>query len=101
MTPHCRMEKFFDGFEVRYIPHLDNHDIDHLAWIASSRASTPSDVIIEKLTKPSVMLVEEVIDAIKPDLMVIDEPDQGLAYDWMGARLRCSWTISHQDETPN
>jgi hypothetical protein len=26
-----RMEKFFDDFEVRYIPHLDNHDADHLA----------------------------------------------------------------------
>jgi hypothetical protein len=26
-----RMEKFFDGFEVRYVPHLDNRDADHLA----------------------------------------------------------------------
>jgi ribonuclease HI len=26
-----RMEKFFDGFEVRYIPRLDNRDADHLA----------------------------------------------------------------------
>jgi hypothetical protein len=26
-----RMEKFFDGFEVWYVPHLDNHDADHLA----------------------------------------------------------------------
>jgi hypothetical protein len=30
-----RMEKFFDVFEVRYVPHLDNRDVDHLAWIAS------------------------------------------------------------------
>jgi hypothetical protein len=36
-----RMEKFFDGFEVRYVPRLDNRDADHLAWIASSRAPTP------------------------------------------------------------
>jgi hypothetical protein len=34
------MKKFFDGFEVRYVPHLDNRDADHLAWIASSRAPT-------------------------------------------------------------
>jgi hypothetical protein len=27
----CRMEKFFDEFEVRYAPCLDNHDADHLA----------------------------------------------------------------------
>jgi hypothetical protein len=52
------MEKFFDGFEVRYVPHLDNRDADHLAWIVSSRAPTPPDVIIEKLTKPSVKAVE-------------------------------------------
>jgi hypothetical protein len=29
------------------------------------------------------MPVEEAIDAAKPDLIVIDEPEQGLAYDWM------------------
>jgi hypothetical protein len=50
----CRMEKFFDRFEVRYVPRLDNHDADHLAWIASSRAPTPPDVIIEKLTKQKI-----------------------------------------------
>jgi hypothetical protein len=53
-----RMEKFLDGFEVRYIPRLDNQDVDHLAWIASSRVSISSDVIIEKLTKPSIKSVE-------------------------------------------
>jgi hypothetical protein len=79
------MEKFFDGFELRYISRLDNCDVDHLAWIASSRAPTPLYVIIKKLTKPSVKPVEEGIDAAKPDLMVIDEPDQGLAYDWMSS----------------
>jgi ribonuclease HI len=49
-----KMEKFFDGFEVQYVPHLNNRDADHLAWIASSRAPTPLDVIIEMLIKPSV-----------------------------------------------
>jgi hypothetical protein len=44
----CKMEKFFDRFEVRYVPHLNNHDVDHLAWIASSKAQTPPDIIIEK-----------------------------------------------------
>jgi hypothetical protein len=75
-----RMEKFFDGFEVWYVPHLDNHDADHLAWIASSRAPTPSDVIIEKLSMPSVKSAESTSEA---DLMVIDEPEQEPAYDWM------------------
>jgi ribonuclease HI len=49
-----RMEKFFNGFEVWYVPHLDNRDADHLGWIASSRAPTSPDVIIEKLYKASV-----------------------------------------------
>jgi hypothetical protein len=42
-------EKFFDGFEVQYEPRLNNRDADHLAWIASSRALTRPDIIIEKL----------------------------------------------------
>jgi ATP:corrinoid adenosyltransferase len=78
-----RMEKFFDGFEVQYVPRLDNYDADHLAWIASSRAPTTPDIIIEKLSKPLVRPAEEAIDATKPDLIVIDELEQGLAYDWM------------------
>jgi hypothetical protein len=53
-----RMEKFFDGFKVRYVARLDNRNTDHLAWIASSRAPIPSDVIIKKLTKPSIKMVE-------------------------------------------
>jgi hypothetical protein len=73
-----RMEKFFDGFEVRYISCLDNRDADHLTWIASSIAPTPPDVIIEKLTKPSVNVAEPA-----QDLMVIDGPEQQLAYGWM------------------
>jgi hypothetical protein len=67
------MEKFFGGFEVWYIPRLDNRDADHLAWIASSRAPTPSDVIIEKLSKPLVKPTEASNEAINQDLMVIDE----------------------------
>jgi hypothetical protein len=70
-----RMEKFINGFEVRYVPCLDNRDAEHLAWIASFRAPTPPDVIIEKLSKPSVRPAEQDIDAAMPDLMVIDEPE--------------------------
>jgi hypothetical protein len=71
------IEKFIDGFEVRCVLRLDNWDADHLAWITSSRAPTPPDIIIEKLTKPSVRPAEESIDAAKLDLMVIDKSDQG------------------------
>jgi hypothetical protein len=67
------MEKFFDGFEVRYAPRRDNWDADHLACIASSRAPFPSDVIIEKLTKPLVKVVETLRET---DLMIIDGAEQ-------------------------
>jgi hypothetical protein len=74
------MEKFFDGFEVRYVPRLDNRDADHLAWIASSRAPIPSDVIIEKLTKPLIKTVET---SRETDLMIIDGSEQQPEVDWM------------------
>jgi hypothetical protein len=74
------MENFFDGFEVRYVPRLDNRDADHLAWIASSRAPIPPNVIIEKLTKPSVKAVETLRET---NLMIIDGAEQQPEIDWM------------------
>jgi hydroxypyruvate isomerase len=50
-------------------------DVDHLAWIASSKAPTPQDVIVERLSKPSVK-PEESISKAEPELMIIDEPAQ-------------------------
>jgi hypothetical protein len=80
-----RMEKFFDGFEVWYVPWLDNHDVDvnHLVWIASSRAPTLPDVIIKRLYKPSVKHAEPAHEIIGQDLMVIDKVEQEPVYDWM------------------
>jgi hypothetical protein len=78
-----RMEKFFEGFEVRYVPRLDNRDADHLVWIASFRAPPLSDIIIEKLSKPSVKPGESTSEAIRQDLMVINELKQEPTYDWM------------------
>jgi hypothetical protein len=75
-----KLKKFFNGFEVRYVPWLDNRDADHLVWIASSRAPTPPDVILERLTKPSVKATEPSEDT---GLMVIDGPDQQSGFDWM------------------
>jgi hypothetical protein len=74
------MEKFFDDFEVRYVPHLENRDTTHLAWIASSRAPIPSEVIVKKLTKPSVKLDETLR---KIDLMIIDGAEHQPEIDWM------------------
>jgi hypothetical protein len=85
LTEVHRMEKFFDGFEIRYIPHLDNRDANHLAWIAPSRAPTPPDVIIKKLSKPLVKSAEENTEATQPVLIVIDEPEQETTYDWMNS----------------
>jgi hypothetical protein len=69
------MEKFFDGFEVQYVPRLDNNDADHLARIASSRAPTPPDVIVERLFRPLVKL-EESTGQAEVELMILDEPTQ-------------------------
>jgi ribonuclease HI len=80
----CRMEKFFDEFEVRHVPHLDNHDANHLTWVAYSRAPTPPDVIVERLSKRLVKL-EESTSEVGPELMVIDEVAQQQAYDWMNS----------------
>jgi hypothetical protein len=77
-----KMEKFFNGFEVLYVPCLDNCDVDHLAWMASTRAPTPPDVIVERLSKPSVKS-EESTSEVGPEMMVIDEPAQQPTYDWM------------------
>jgi ribonuclease HI len=79
LTEVRRLKKFFDGFEVRYVTRLDNRATDHLAWIASFKAPTPPDVIVDKLTKPLVKAAEPAEEA---DLMVIDGPQQP-AYDWM------------------
>jgi ribonuclease HI len=76
------IEKFFDGFEVRYVPCFTNHDVDQLAWIASFRAPTPLDAIVEKVSKPSVKPKESISKA-GPELMIIDEPAQQQTYDWM------------------
>jgi ribonuclease HI len=75
-----RMEKFFDGFEVWYVPHLDKWDADHLAWIASSKAPIMSDVIVEKLTKPSIKSVETLGET---DLMIIDGAEPQTEIIWM------------------
>jgi transposase InsO family protein len=74
------MEKFFDGYKVRYVPHLDNRDADHLALIASTRVPILSDIIIEKLTKPSIKAVEPLREV---DLMIIDGAEQQPEIDWM------------------
>jgi hypothetical protein len=91
-----RMEKFFDGFEVQYVPRLDNHDVDHLVWIASSRAPTPPDVIMVKLSKPSVKPVEPISEA---DMMVIDGPNQEPVCDWMNliSMFLSNQTLSDDD----
>jgi hypothetical protein len=41
------------------------------------------DVIVEKLSKPSVKPEESISEAAKADLMVINEPAQQPAYGWM------------------
>jgi hypothetical protein len=83
LTEVCRMEKFFDGFEVRYVQQLENWNVNHVVWISSSRVPTPLDVIVEKLPKPSVKAAESSKIVIGQDVMAIDKPEQEAVYDWM------------------
>lgn len=71
-----KMEKHFDGFEVRHVPRLDNRDADHLAWIASSRSPVPEDVVLEKMLVPSTAAPHKGLELPEePIVMVIDGPD--------------------------
>jgi hypothetical protein len=77
----CRMEKSFDGFKVHHVPRLDKKDVDHQACVTWSRAPTPLDMIIERLSKPSV---KPKLQNTEPTyLMVIDGEKPDLADDWM------------------
>ena len=71
-----KMEKYFDGFEVRYVPRLDNKDADHLAWIASSRSPIPEDVILEKLSAPSAAIRNQGLVPTGAEVMVLDMPNK-------------------------
>ena len=78
-----KMEKHFDGFEVRYEPRLDNKDADHLAWIASSRSPVPEDVILEKLSTPSAAIQSQGLPSAGAEVMLLDMPNEyGQVEDW-------------------
>nr|ABB47352.2 retrotransposon protein, putative, unclassified [Oryza sativa Japonica Group] len=48
-----RMERHFDGIELRHVPRRDNAVADELSRLASSRAQTPPGAFEERLVQPS------------------------------------------------
>nr|ABA99805.1 retrotransposon protein, putative, unclassified [Oryza sativa Japonica Group] len=48
-----RMERHFDGIELRHVPRRDNTVADELSRLASSRAQTPPGAFEERLVQPS------------------------------------------------
>jgi hypothetical protein len=44
---------------------------------------TPPDVIVERLSKPSVMAMDSGESTVGQDMMVRDKPEQEPMYDWM------------------
>nr|CAE03096.2 OSJNBa0017B10.11 [Oryza sativa Japonica Group] len=48
-----RMERHFDGIELRHVPRRDNTVADELSRLASSRAQTPPGAFEERLAQPS------------------------------------------------
>ena len=53
-----RMERHFDGLELRHIPWKVNTEAGELFWLASSRAPLPLGVFEEKLCRPTVTVAE-------------------------------------------
>ncbi len=51
-----RIERHFDGLELRHVPRRDNAIADELSCIASARAPLPSGTIEERLVQPSAQL---------------------------------------------
>nr|AAT85175.1 putative polyprotein [Oryza sativa Japonica Group] len=49
-----RMERHFDGIELRHVPRRDNAVADELSRLASSRAQTPPGAFEERIAQPSV-----------------------------------------------
>nr|AAU90208.1 putative polyprotein [Oryza sativa Japonica Group] len=48
-----RIERHFDGIELRHVPRRDNAVADELSRLASSRAQTPPGAFEERLAQPS------------------------------------------------
>ena len=58
-----------------YVPRLDNKDVVHLAWIASSKSPIPKDIVLEKLLFPSVVVQhKELPSPEEPTIKLIDGP---------------------------
>jgi hypothetical protein len=58
-----KLEKRFDGIEVRHVYRKDNIELDDLARHASRRELLEPGTFLDILTKPSV---KEVIDEVSP-----------------------------------
>ena len=56
LLAYRRLESKFDGLEVQYIPRKLNSDADTLASRAAKRQHLPRDVLVEVLTKPSILM---------------------------------------------
>ena len=55
-----RMERRFDGLELRHVSRKANTEADELSRLASSRAPLPLGVFEEKLRRPAVTAADRV-----------------------------------------
>ena len=54
-----RLERHFDGLELRYISRRDNALADDLSRLATSRARVPTGAFEERFTRPSVLPADQ------------------------------------------
>lgn len=95
-----KLEKRFDGLELRYIPRRDNALADDLSRLASSRACVPAGVFEERLTLPSVLPAEQdegetsSLIQVTPATPSVGSPDRVPPSDECAALADCSQNAS-------
>nr|ABF96496.1 retrotransposon protein, putative, unclassified [Oryza sativa Japonica Group] len=63
-----KLEKRFDGIEVRHVYRKDNIEPDNLAWRASKREPLEPGTFLDILTKPSVREANNEDSPVAPDI---------------------------------
>jgi ribonuclease HI len=89
LEEHRKMEKHFQGLELKHIPRGENVEADEIAKRASHRLAQPAGVFEERLFKPSASPSSSGSD---PPPVLPPPPEQGL---WTAGLLRVTASFWH------
>ena len=85
LLAYRRLESKFDGLEVQYIPRKLNSDVDTLASRPVERQHLPGDVLVEVLTKLSILMSKS-----GPNPTLDPSSDEAILSKFLGS---LSWSI--------